>query len=571
MSNRTGSIQGRSTVGVHMGSILLRASSTYPTILEVILEQIQNAIDANATQVWVNINQKSRSISIRDNGDGSSQSHFEKALSLVGQTIKPTNKLGRFGLGLCSPLGKCERHTFTSTTRRDPSGYLEWTFETPKIVGMKAVSVPIRNRPDLLFSRKKDKGVAWRTEIRIEKYTSDRFVQKMTMDSLCEGVQKYAKSMRRKDVVVLVSLSPPNGDKEVREIRAEDFQGSPLKVQTIKNPEGGETHFRLFLTKASSKGRKGKVWVGEKRNDFRINFSTFVRTLPEATQLSDEAIQALSSGIFEGEILNTKVQLHANRRGFELNDTLLGFCLAIEDWFDQFGREHFNETRKVRREERYQNLGIRSMRAIEALAKSPLGQHILKAIESFKVGTVGTGHFPRRGRLSEKSGLSVTIPSDKSQGGNSPGGESTGEHTGHKPFVVLGPRGTQRKLVRSNSLGLSMAHEPLPGDKLWELDSETGTVILNIKHPLWVECEERGDRVLMRFQEYLVVHALTVETMPEDWKEIVRTGIDEATPSYAFMLIHGDVLSGRIPTRKVTKAKPKASPKKLVLNKRASQ
>lgn len=565
------SSESMSGVGVHMGAILLRAASTYPTLLEVIMEQIQNAIDADSKDIWVNINQKSRTISIRDNGNGANQATFEEALSTVGRTIKPQDKLGRFGLGLCSPLGKCEKHTFTSTERTNPNGYIEWTFETPKIADMKEVRVPLRTRPEMWFGNVRGRGAVsnnWRTQVLMENYTTDRFLGKLTMDSLCEGVLKYNQSMKRKGVVVHITLVDHEGKRKMQDIRAKDFQGLSLEVATIDAPDAGKTEFRLYVAKATAKGRAGKVWVGESGNDFRIAFGTFLRSLSEVARLSDETTEALTSGFFEGEILNPKVQLHANRRGFELNDALLGFCIAIEEWFQKFGREHYEKLSKARTEERYQDIGIRSMRVLEALSKSPLGQHILKAIDSFKVGTIGEGHFPRRGTLADKLGIAVT----GKPAGNLPGeGKSNeppvSENREHRPFVVHGPQGNERKVVRSGSLGLSLAHEPLPGDKLWDLDVQTGTITLNIKHPQWVTCAERGDRVLMKFQEYLMINALTLHILPEDWREIAGTQINEATPLYVFTLIHGDVISGRIPNPRQSEkdANSKPSAGKLVL------
>ena len=567
------SLSGSSGVGVHMGAILLRAATTYPTLLEVILEQIQNAIDANAHDVWVNINQKSRTLSIRDNGDGATQAKFEEALDTVGRTIKPKDKLGRFGLGLCSPLGKCEKHTFTSTSKGDPRGYIEWTFETPKIAEMKDVKVPLRTRPDMWYGDYNGQGITsvqWRTEVRLEKYTADRFVSRVTMESLCEGIQKYNQSMKQKDVVVHVTLVNHEGDRKTQDVRAENFQGTPLETQVLESRDSGKTHFKLYLAKGTTKGRTGKVWVGETGNDFRITFSMFLRSLPDGTKLSEETVQALNSGVFEGEILNSRVSLHANRRGFEANDALLGYCVAIEEWFQKFGREHFEQIRQTRREERYQGLGVRSMRVIEALIKSPIGEHIMKAIEGFRKGTIGIGHFARKGEDVGQLGIAVVSakPQTTAKGEGHTNETPTEERKGHKPFVVYGPQGNPRKVVRSSSLGLNLAHEPLPGNKLWEFDATTGTIILNIKHPLWVQCEERGDKVLMKFQEYLMVHALTVQILPDDWQEIARTGLDEATPLYAFTLINGDSLSGRIPTvstRKADDTKPKALAKKLVL------
>ncbi len=559
-------VSGLTGVGVHMGKILLRAASIYPSLLEVILEQVQNGIDANASEIWVTINQKAHKLSIKDNGDGATKANFEEALDTVGHSEKAEDKLGRFGLGLCSPLGKCVRHTFTSTPKSNPRGYITWTFETDKIREMKEVKVPHKARPDLHFGTT---GVLWRTEVSLEKYTTDRFINKVTMASLCEGILKYQHAMKHKNVTVHVTIEDAQGKRETRAVQAEDFQGTALEVQYCKGTDGGQTTFKLFLAKTSKAKKDGKVWVGEARNPFRIKFSTFLRSLPEGSKLNEETAQALLSGVFEGDILNSKIALQDNRRGFEPNDALLCFCVAIDEWYEKFGREHFEQTRTARNEQRYQNLGLRSMRVFEALIKSSTGEHIQKFIESFKMGSIGTGHVPRKHEPGEQLGIAVVpvASAEKADNGGSDKGTPVNERKTHHPFVVQGPLGKKRKVVRSHSLGLSLAHEPLPGDKLWEFDVITGTITLNIKHPLWVQCAERGDRMLLRFQEYLMVQALTVQVMPEDWRERVRSAADEATSLYAFTLIHGDSLTGIAPTASSnTNDKPA---KKLALAKRA--
>src|SRR5437762_1001324 len=100
-----------SAVGFHMGSTMLHLSGKYPTLLEVLLETIQNCIDKNSRDIWVTINQKSRNLTIRDDGDGVSGEEFNKALDQIGMTMKKESALGRFGLGLVSPVGKCEKFT----------------------------------------------------------------------------------------------------------------------------------------------------------------------------------------------------------------------------------------------------------------------------------------------------------------------------------------------------------------------------------------------------------------------------------------------------------------------------
>jgi hypothetical protein len=562
-------IIGSSALKYHGGSTLLRIAGTYPTLLEVILEQVQNCIDKDAKNIWITLNQKTNHLATRDDGDGVTIEEFDKALKSVGKTIKKGDKLGRFGLGLVAPIGKCKVYCFTSTPRENPDKYIEWTFTTEGLENMEDVRIPWKSLPNLRFgvnyTGKGISGVGWRTEARLEGITTDRFVSKVTMEMLCEGIlSKYNQAMKKKGVKAIVTITSLDGARETSEIKATDFTGTPLPERIIRNEEGGDTVFRMFLTRKSRTSKSGKIFVGEVDNDFRISFPMFIRSLPAGIEFPEETVRALLSGFFEGEILSSRAKIHSSRRGFEINDSLLGLALAIQCWFEEIGSDHFIEAKEQRREERYQALGIRSMRVIEALSQDKFGKTILSVIQSFEKGTIGSQHFEKKGSESDRTGIAV------SYGGTS--GQKTGvtparskpeiEHVGHKPFVVIGPRGHHRRIVRSNSLGLNLAHEAMPGNKLWELEEATGTLILNVRHPLWVECEERSDMVLMKFQEFLIIGALTAQAMPEDWREIAKTQVEESTPPYVFALLNGDCLANRGPGRP-----KKEKIKKLVMSK----
>ena len=95
---------GLSKLDLHAGSAILRAANVYPTLLEVILEMVQNSSDKGALKIWITLNQKSRSLAVKDNGDGVDQSEFDEALLQVGKTIKKSDKLSLHSSS--SPLEK---------------------------------------------------------------------------------------------------------------------------------------------------------------------------------------------------------------------------------------------------------------------------------------------------------------------------------------------------------------------------------------------------------------------------------------------------------------------------------
>lgn len=561
----------KSPFGFHEGEALLKLAGYYPRILDVLLECVQNCIDKGARLITIGINLKSRLISVSDDGDGISIDEFEMALTSVSSSIKKKDKLGRFGLGLISPLGKCERFTFTSAPKRDPRGYVEWSFVTEDLRAQdNIVGIPMRTRPDLLFSRGEGGGtkgttfVPWRTQVRIDHYTPDRHINRVTIETLREGIlDRFRPSMRRNKTEVQVAVTDEAGNRRNEPIYAKDFEGAKLPDVDMQERDSGRTSFKLYLAKKTEKGRRGKVSIGEAGNDFRLDFGTFNRSLPDVCQLSEDVVAALRSGIFEGEILNSKVKLHASRRAFEPNDALAGFCSILEKWYELHGSEHYKEAQEERQEERYQMLGVRSMKVIEELLKQPSFAGLLKAIGTFKKGSIGEGHVEHKGKVAAITAMAVygNVGQTINQRGGSGGGKDDPEteKTGHHPMTVAGPKGSRRVVVRSNSLGLQLMHDAMQGsDSLWALDEETGTLRINVLHPLWRECEEHSDKTLMRLQEYLMLQALGLKAAPADWSQFAKLVLDELNAPYVYMLIHGDALAGRLPGR------PKKADEKVI-------
>lgn len=557
----------KSPFGFHEGEALIRLAGSYPRLLDILLEEAQNGLDKNARFISITLNKRNRSCAIRDDGEGVTQTEFERALSGVCRTIKKKDKLGRFGIGLISPLGKCEKFTFTSTPKSDPRAYLEWSFVTEDIRAEEEISgFPCHPRKDLQFVRAgghASKGmefVTWRTQVMIEGYSSDSQINKVTMESLRDGIlDRFGPSMRNNNVVVSVTIVNESGERKTDEIRAKDFTGTKLPEFENQDGPSGRTRFNLYLAKKTDKGRKGKVLVGEIGNDFRFDFATLVRYMPDSIQLSDEVISALKSGFFEGEILNSRVRLNVNRKTFEVDTVFAGFCSAIEKWFQQRGSEHFKEAQEQKQEERYQSLGVRSMSFLSELIKSPAGSALLSAIQSFKKGSIGEGHVEHKGKVSPVTSLAAQgLNKGTGAGSGGGGGEERtppeSEKTSHHPLTAAGPKGSRRVVVRNNSLGLMLMHEAMAGsDKLWVLDEETGTLRINVLHPLWRQLEDHGDKSLMRFQEYIMIQALQLHSAPNEWSEYARLVLDDMNSAYVFMLIHADALTGRLPGGKAKK------------------
>jgi hypothetical protein len=529
-----------SELNFHMGEAFLRVASDYPTVHEVILEQVQNAIDANAKHVLVVLNRKTRHIAIRDNGDGTSEKTFEEALQRVCLSGKESGKLGRFGIGLISPLGKCERFTFTSSGKGLANGYHEWEFVTDDIRRQsQRVTIPNRSREDLFHIKhsghRAPKGlttVMWRTEINIFGYSSDRMISRISsIENLRDSIlERFGPSMRRNKVTLDLKFMDESGKpEELKGITAQEYTGRKLPEVTITNRDAGKVVFKLYLATKTTKGQSGKVQVGEIDNDYRFPFSSFTRS---SVLLADEVIQGLQSGIFEGEILGEKVTLHSTRRSFNKNDSVIGFCEAIEEWFAKHGAKHLEEIKEQTRDKRYQDLGLESLRELEAMLLNPSFQYIRDVLGDFQLGSVGERHAFKAETVGVQSENSIPTNCPESPPPNVGNKKSGASHQTSKPegvpYTSAGPRGKRRALVSGGNLGLQFSYIAMDGsDKLWELDIRQGILHFNVNHPIWVACDV-SDRKVKQLQITVAINALLTEAIPADYQEWVRLAFDES-------------------------------------------
>jgi hypothetical protein len=277
--------------------------------------------------------------------------------------------------------------------------------------------------------------------------------------------------------------------------------------------------------------------------------------------VSDEVLQALQSGVFEGEILTERARVQANRKRFAPSDQFVGFCATIEQWFKQVGSKHFDMVREETRDTRYQQIGVKSLMAIEALLKENDFQGLREIIGLFQFGTIGPGHAEPsktrvKGQQEERSkALDGDRPSTNGEHGSDRERKETGKpKANHTPYSVIGEGGNRRRIVKSDSLGLQISLEAMEGSsKAYELDTAYGILRFNIRHPLWQQCEQ-NDQTLTKYIEYVVLQALILKGVPEEWVKFTEPAFNDMLPAYCYLLTHANPAK-RKPTSKQSKQK----------------
>ncbi len=542
----------RSQIGVHHGRALFLMANMYPGLQGTILEMVQNALDndVRATRISIVINYRLRRMIITDNGVGISVVEFENVLQTVADPKKEKGSLGHWAIGLMSPLGKCEYHSFISCPAPQETMFNEWIFRGKDIEPQRfGIDVPIRPRPELTLAKSSHSGqqtVEWRTKIELVNF-HDTALNRVEMDDLiCAIRDRFSTTMRKNKVVISITIENLNGSIEKRpNVQALDFKGQPLEEVKIDNTDAGKVLLKLFIAPRVKGERKGKISVGVFNDDFRLPFQYFSRVANEL--LNAEVITALMSGTLEGEIIASKILLKATRDGFEKDDAYIGLCIAIEKWFNTYGRKCLEHLKESKQEERYQELGLKSLKNLNFLLHNPDLKSLLDVINSFKLSTIGSGHtnMPKKDILGEQPEKSASIDGNsiehqEPEDSDGKKKKARKEKKGHTPLTATGPKDQNRKVVRHASCGLQLTYEPKEGSRvLWNLDEQAGILSFNIRHPLWLLAEKK-DNHLMKLQEFVAIQALTLCTVQEPFKVQQRLTFDELTHSFVHWTVNAD-------------------------------
>lgn len=546
-----------SEMDFHKGRMLMMAAGKYRTLLAAILESVQNAIDAEASSLWIVRDQRKKTLKITDDGNGTSSDEFGMALKQIGMTIKSADKMGRFNLGGKAFVDKCESYTFTSCPKGGTE-YREWRFAGKELVKQsEKLQIPFFSHKDKFkFSPRMSKAgnkefLPWRTQIRVNSYTTDAVIGRFDINELRDGIlDNFSIDMRRLKTVVYLTDIAEDNTKTQCEVRATQYSGRPLKEEYF--PRGSsmpDTIIQFYLAPRRAKGHSARIHFGEIGNSYRINERQFCASLLRVSEIFDfdnVVRQALLSGVFEGQVLTRTAKWGPDRVGFKQDDGLRQLCLHLKQWHDEVGSKILDEMREDRRGIRYQEIGVRVMRWLEDELKLPEWQHLT----SFSIGNIGTGHArPKRGTVigeSDNKEISVDGGSfqqreQKNSNDKLVNDSKHKEKEGHVPITVVGPKGKKRVLVEGKSIGISLEVSEMLGEsRAFRFLQERGLIEVNSRYPLFIRCDEASDLALAKYQQFIVMQALILHSQPEEFQECQRIAFDQLLKMEVSRILSGD-------------------------------
>lgn len=547
----------KARVNFHHGETLLHlAKNTYPTLQKSVMEMIQNALDAGARHIYVRIDLEHRHAAVLDDGEGITVEKFDQALSSIGRSTKPRKgTLGRFGLGLISPLNKAKTYTITSRPRASEAA-TSWVFDPERIAAQASnVDIPMRRIPELPRLQTSWNTMArWRTVVQLQHLVTDRIITMIDLDDLEMSIlSNFGQAMRNHGSKCRIELRDTSGKMSERTIIPREFSGQPLEEYSVEGPEAGLVTFRLYRARSrAGQPPRGVVNVQAGDDVFLLSWKDFYRQATARKWGDLPAFRALNGGFFEGVISAKNVELHPSRTKFADGEALYDLYLQISEWFENVGRSLMDDEAEKARSVRLQELGLKSLDRWNDLLDDPEYAALRAALEgTFVFGRLGTGHVDpatgRPGDFQDKTSIRTgqggagkpRVPRDKPTGGTGTGEkdrERDPDRPGDLPLGVIGPRGQRRQLVKHDSIGLQIAHEPLDSTNLWELDMVNGILIFNVTHRLWERCESRTAWVL-HLQDWVIYEVLHLLIYPSDQFEVLREAAERKSRCYVEQFI----------------------------------
>jgi len=117
------------------------------------------------------------------------------------------------------------------------------------------------------------------------------------------------------------------------------------------------------------------------------------------------------------------------------------------------------------------------------------------------------------------------------------------EKPGYRPITVVGPIGPRRVIVRDGSTGLQLHYLSLGigAGRFYKLDETNGKLYINRAHPLFVECDEKSETVLLKYIVNISVQALTLASFSKsypDQRELLEKFFEETFRGVVYHILN---------------------------------
>lgn len=533
-------------VGFHSGNTLGKISLTYPTLLTVILELVQNSLDSKAKEINVIIDYVKRTVKVRDDGNGITVERFAAVIGQICGSMKEKDELGKFGMGLLSPIGKCKSFFITSIPKGLNNGYNRWYFDCNKLLNSKeALEIPHSEVSKAIYSKKggaiKNLEVLnYRTEVNLQDFKSDKTITSVSVTELQRQINsRFSEAMKKLDTEVHIYLKTTDEKIDRLSFKASHFGGKKMDTVVYGNATTGQAYFEIYVAPKMAAGRRGEISVGIKDDMFRIGMKDFIKSISH--YIGADTLTVLNSGTFEGYIISDACTLHPNRKEFMDDDFLVNLVINIEEWVSNHAKPVLISMKDSQREEWLQVVGSVAMSRLETRLRNS-SSRLLDVIKGFKKGF--SVARPKENGQDYKS-KDMSSPTEYKKGKGQKNVLPKDQSDAIK-MTVAGPNGQRRRSVTGCNTGLQFVYEELSGNEHhWEFDSETGILTFNMRSNNWETVERSNERNLIDYQERVAMSALRMCCAPEASRQIIFNFLQDGLEDEVSLIVEPSTVRGR--------------------------
>lgn len=475
-------IRGNIAVGFHYGRTLLHLADSYARPTQVILELIQNAIDAGAKNIYLKVvagrASRQRIIYCADDGAGASFEELEQRFQRISEQQK-TGKIGHKGIGNLASLAIAEG--FSLTTR--PGGPLATRerYFTIKLsrTGLEemaeGVTLPYLRetkefRPGAEHKLATDFGIS--TLLIVQGVRQAALRQLADASTIAQTIEnRFAPQILERKIRIWVDAG---GHRLL--VQPAAFPGTPetTEIETLS----GTVRFEIFVGTKPVKTPKLAVIHGKTPEEqYAIPFGPFLEISPAVREV-------FNSGLLQGNVYVPFCRLTPDREEFEYDDELSAFWEALETYAKLYGRKILERISEEKRDVKIAQVLLGALRRLEKF----LAGHREEFIPLFR-GQVSEGHFgAENGELAEPlRSVEPTRRGPRQPGEPRPGPKSEQKRRIHSGVTDSG----SRRRVYNRQLGIQVEYrDPRPEEgRDWLSKREGSKIILNSLNPLWQAVE----------------------------------------------------------------------------------
>jgi len=508
--------------GFHGGYTISHLAGQYASVMMVIIEMIQNALDKYGKNIFVTLrlsnNRTKNFLKVADDGEGATKDELRKRFGKISSKQKGSDKIGHKGIGNLAPLSIANRYSMITRTKDIP--YFRFSIDKEQIIQMEKIGSRFE---DVEQKQIFENNLPMTTLITVRSIEPSALKAISKSDEpavlIAEEISdRFSDRIKQLNVKVVINVENENcAPIERAVVKPQEFPGRKEEI-TIETKRGPVV-FEMYVS--NKKHRKPKILVNH-QSKFSFSFSN----LSDIWQPYQEIFDC---GYLQGIIRLDFCELNASRTGFEWNDDLMVFSEAVDEFVKNHAKGFMADLEDESKNERRRQVALEVLDSVYDMFGSNPNLEL-----SALVGLVSAGHKStgQKGSLTDEGYRTRQYTpkpgedEDDDEQDDAPKKKPSllpkkGKEKNMTHQSVSDPTGNRRRRVKGQKgLTIEFAEGSPEKGYRWRVRLEKGIIQVNVSHKDWQEAEDAGKISLRTYIVVLVVGILTLCHVPEEYKII---------------------------------------------------